>query len=248
VANDLDGAVDALRARTDVPVALKAQIAAAHAFGLAAAAGDLHLAPAKIENLSRGLIREYPQEIASYQALYALCRSSDAKTALRLANEICNSSAPEEIKTEARLIRDRFNLVGKSIKDKLGSTVVSKIEKANSPLIIYSWASWGPGSIDLGRMIQARRFEAVAVCVDESVENAAKVASRTGMGGLLVYDVKGLKGDVASALKFTGAGQIYLVDKDGVIRDVWVGSELESKLKNLGFSPAALVRPVTPRS
>jgi hypothetical protein len=103
------------------------------------------------------------------------------------------------------------------------------------PLVVYSWATWGPGSIEFGRMIQARRFSAIGVCLDENTEEAATVAHQAGLGGKLAYDAKGLSGSLAERLKFSTAGQIYLVDAAGVIRDVRGGEDLEIKLTALDF-------------
>jgi hypothetical protein len=198
------------------------------------------------ESVARKLLQEFPGEPQAYQALLAVAKASDQPKSEQLTRElIAAQTAPDEVKASAQVILDRFGLMGQSLvavlaDDKEG---VGAVLPAKQPVILYSWATWGPGSIELGRMIQARRFAAVGVCLDEDTKQAVKTANALGLGGKHFYDPDGWRGKLATRLKFSTAGQIYLVDADGIIRDVRGGDDLEAKLKALGFSTPPLVVP-----
>ena len=89
-------------------------------------------------------------------------------------------------------------------------------------------------------MIQARRFAALGVCLDEDTTTAGKTEHQLGLGGQQIYDPKGLQGTVATRLKISAAGQIYFVDREGVIRDVRGGTDFESKLSAFAFQTPVL--------
>ncbi len=242
----LDGLVDTLRKDSATPVKTRAQVAAAYDFTKA-----LHTLKARGDRMeataatARKLAREFPEEPQAYEALLAVARASDQEKAGQIAYEVVASRAPEHLKQAAQTLLDRHALVGRSLATVLGddgAALVASLPPA-TPVIVYSWATWGPGSLELGRMIQARRFAAVGVCLDENTAEAGKVERQAGLGGKHAYDAKGLGGTLADRLKFSTAGQVYLVDAGGVIRDVRGGDGLEAKLTSLGFSTPALIVP-----
>lgn len=200
-----------------------------------------------VEKSARGLVKEFPEESPGYEALLALSQAGDGGTAkaAQVAGEIAASQAPPEIRQRARILVARFGLVDKKLAEVVGSAGAELLAKlpTDQPVIVYSWATWGPGSIELGRMIQARRFAAVGICLDDDIAAAERAQHAANLGGIHVYDAKGRSGTLASALKFTTAGQIYLADAQGIIRDVLGGDDLEAKLASLGFKTPKLVKP-----
>ena len=163
-------AVKDLRADTQVSSKIRAQGAAAYEFTRAVHGANGESARRNaIEKTARKLIAEFPTEAPGYEALLALSKAGhggSAKTA-QMAKEIAGSQAPAEIKSNAQILADCFALVGTSLASALGSEGTSLISRlpTDQPVIVYSWATWGPGSIELGRMIQARRFAAIGICV-----------------------------------------------------------------------------------
>lgn len=234
----LEKQVEVLRKDPAVPASIRAQAAAAYDFSSAIL--PLKDAAERMNTtveVARKLAKEFPAEPQAYEALLAVAKASPKEDAEKLAREIVESPAPEAAKKSAQLLLDRHGLVGRtlvSVMGEAGGPLLAKLPP-DSPVVVYSWATWGPGSIQFGRMIQARRFAAVGVCLDENTEEAATVAHQTGMGGELSYDAKGLVGGLAERLKFSTAGQIYLADAEGVIRDVRGGEDLENKLTALDF-------------
>jgi len=238
VSGRLEQAVSALRSDPQISTQIRAQGAAAFEFtrGLREVRG-LEARMDTTERVARSLIREFPAEAPGYEALWAVAKSRPLEESVKLARELLTTEAPPALKTGAQTLLDRYALTGRplaSALDESGLKVLAKFPEG-LPLIVYSWASWGPGSLELGRMIQARRFVALGVCLDEDTAQAGRMAHSLGLGGEHIYDENGLQGPVVARLKFSTAGQIYLVDEAGVIRDVRGGEDFESKLAALGF-------------
>ncbi len=242
----LDAAVREATGMSSLPEATRAKIAAAQAFtqgrkDLSGGEADR----AVIKQTARQLIKKYPTQPQGYQALWAIARSGGTVEEGLLAKEIVESSAPVEYRRKAQSLLDRAALVGRPLPDVLGvagEELLATIP-AGKPIIVYSWAEWGPGSIELGRMIQARRFEAIGICLDTDIEAAKEAQHAANLGGQHVYSEKGPEGEVAALLKCNTAGQIYLVDQKGIIRDVRGGDDLERKLRELDFKTPELKAP-----
>lgn len=234
----LDAATDELRRQTGLPVKERARGVAAHDFaqalrGVATMDGKM----IETERVARSLLKDFPSEPQGYEALWAVGRASPGEKADTIARELVDSVAPVELRQSAQLWLARSGLVGRSLAGVLGANKDAAFGqmRAGVPMIIYSWAAWGPQSIELGRMLQARRFAAIGVCLDQDVGAARALASAETLGTEQIYDPAGLKGATAAVLKFSTAGQVYLVDETGIIRDVRGGENMERKLKALGI-------------
>ena len=246
VTGRLGQAVADLRADLSIPVKIRAKGVAAHEFtrawrGLNSRTQRMETT----ERIARDLIREFPTEPQGYEALLACGQADVSVKSEQIARELIVSNAPEDIRKSAQGLLDRSALVGSALSAVLGVAGADLLAALPSgePVIVYSWATWGPGSIELGRMIQARRFAAIGICLDEQVEAAKKAEHAEGLGGKHLYDAQGRQGSMAGRLNFNTAGQIYLVDAQGVIRDVRGGEDLETKLAALGFKTPVLVKP-----
>lgn len=234
----LEGAVSVLRSNNQIPTQIRAQGVAAFEFtrGLRDVRGFQARLDAT-ERIARDLIREFPGESPPYEALWAVARARPQEESAKLAREILTSDAQARFKAAAQTLLDRYALLGRDLKSALDESGLKALAKLSTgmPLIVYSWSTSEPGSLEFGRMIQARRFAALGVCLDEDTEAAGKVARSLGLGGEHLFDDNGLQGLAVARLKFSAAGQIYLVDEAGVIRDVRGGEDLEAKLAALGF-------------
>lgn len=246
VADRLQAAVQALRENPALAQAERARGVAAFEFTQAMrSASTREERMAVAETVGRALMAEFPGEPQGPQALVAVMNAAPTAEAIRLARELAASAAPEAFRRLAELLLARQDLPGRRLADLLGREGEQAMAKlpAGEPVIVYSWATWGPGSIELGRMIQARRFAAVGICLDEEVETAQQQAHAAGLGGELLYDPAGSSGALAARFAFSAPGQIYLVDAAGIVRDVRGGEQLEAKLAEHGFRTRPIPAP-----
>lgn len=234
--------------RTDSTVAASQRALGAGAFELSRAmrAATTHSERlTAMERAARGLLREFPTEAPGYEALLAVAEASPTDASSTLAAELAAASAPASVKKSAQILSERYALLGRALREQLTIETIDLVGKmrAGEPIVVYSWASWAPGSIELGKMIQARRFNAIAVCLDADLPAAKSVQKKYNLGGEHVYDEKGTLGALAVKLRYSAPGQIYLVDVGGVIREVRGGEDLERKLRDLGFKTPPIAPP-----
>lgn len=240
----LEQAVASLRSDRQVPAPIRAQGVAA--FEFTRELREVRGLEARMDTtgrVARALIREFPGEAPGYEALWAVAKASPQQESAKLAQELLASDAPPPLKAAAQTLLARYALIGRPLASVLdGDSGLKALANlpTGTPLIVYSWASWGPGSLDFGRMIQARRFAALGVCLDQDIAEAGRLAHSLGLGGEHLFDERGLQGPAAARLNFSTAGQIYLVDEAGVIRDVRGGEDFETKLGAFGFRTPTL--------
>lgn len=242
----LDQAVADLRTATAVTAKIRARGVAAYEFTNATRLLTTQVARmAAVEKAAQNLITEFPSEPQGYEALLAVAKATEVNKSGQIARQILASNAPDEVKRSAQTLIDRYALIGSNLSSVIGdagSGTARGLSKG-TPVIVYSWATWAPSSIELGQMIQARRFAAIGICLDAEIDQAKTREQTAGLGGVQIYDPAGEGGAVATQLKYSAAGQIYLVDAKGVIRDVRGGDDLETKLKTFGFKTPILGRP-----
>lgn len=229
------------RANMNIPAAIRVQGAGAVDF-----AREMRKAKGKAgridaaERVARGLIAEFPTQPQGYESLLTLAGIFDNAKAGTVARELLASAAPDAIKTGAQVVLDRLALIGQSLSAVLEEAGVGKGKwaKAGQASVVFSWATWSPGSVALGQMLAKRNIgkaNVIAVNLDEDTVAAAKLEQSANLPGKSLYDERGLAGAVASRLKLTTAPQVYLVDSAGIIRDVRGGDDLEAKLTQYGL-------------
>lgn len=242
----LESAAADLRRQQGVPAKAKARGIAAYAF--ATSIRNVRSEDARraaVETAARELLTEFPGEPQGYEALWALCQAAPIDRSTALARELSvSTAAPAVVKSGAAALAARYALVGKPISEVLpvAAPLFAKLRQ-NEPALIYTWSESAPGSIVFGQIVQARRFNAVAVCLDDDVAAATKAALAAGLGGQLVYDPKAGADPWIQALKLTNPGLVVIIDSQGVIRDVRGAEHFEEKVSTFGFQTPVLTRP-----
>jgi hypothetical protein len=177
---------------------------------------------AAYEISAQGLVAEFPTEPAGYEALLGVARTATATKGVELTRQLLGMPAPITVKLQARILVDRYALVGKDLAGILRDAGSSVIPDKGSPTIIYAWASWSEGSQVLAGDLKTKAGAAkiIGLCLDANVTAAKASATKHALPGELIYDDRGLDGAVAQALKLTDAGWIYVADRTGKIRSV----------------------------
>lgn len=238
----LNTAVETYRADKSVPNKVKAQTIAAHTFnqvmrGKATKAERL----AAIESAARNLAADFPDQPQGHESLLTVALADDDEAkARKLADELLRSPSPASVKENARALLGRMDLVGKPIAVELDGADAKKAKgaaKAGRVTLIYSWASWSPGSLALAAKLKQRGVNAnvIALNLDDDPKAAEALATKEGLLGTVVYDERGRDGALAQRLKIKSAPQVIIVDAQGMIRDVRGEVDLEKKLTQLGL-------------
>jgi len=183
------------------------------------------------EKHARELIREFPQDPRGYGYLLSTAQFGKSRGALEVAQEIIdNRNVPEAIKNRARLLRAQRQLEGKPLSIK----GVDLAKFRGRPLLIYSWTIKQP---EIFRLVEGwakgRDLGIIGVNVDENTTAAENLTRSISVPGAQYYDRQGLDGTLTSQFKFTMPCSVYLVDADGVLRDVNGYEDTADKLVQL---------------
>lgn len=238
----LNTTVEAYRADKKVSNKVKVQTVAAHAFNQAMRGQKTKAERfAAIENVARNLAADFPDQPQGYESLMTIAAADeDEGKARKIAEELLRSPSPAAVKENARALLGRMDLMGKPIAAEFDGADAKKAKvaaKAGRVTLIYTWASWSPGSLALAAKLKQRGVNAnvVALNLDDDPKAAEALAAKEGLPGTIVYDERGREGALAQRLKVKSAPQVIIVDAQGVIRDVRGEVDLEKKLTQLGL-------------
>lgn len=176
---------------------------------------------------ARNLIGEFPQETGGYEALFRLAENQpdDAKGA-GIAREIMRMPAPALIKDQVQVYLDRRALIGQSLPEIadgiLGAGNPISASKGKS-ILLYTWASWNPGSVAFARnliKLAPKEVALVGVNFDLDAALARNLAQKETLPGAQLYADGGLDSSLARALKVTTAMEAYVADAHGNLREV----------------------------
>jgi hypothetical protein len=238
----LNAAVESIRADKTISTKFKAQAISAYAFHQAMRGKKTKAERfAAIEQVARNLAADFPDQPQGYESLLTVALAGDDEANVRsIAAELLSSPSPESVKTNARALLGRLDLVGKPIAaefDGADVKIAKAATKAGRATLIYTWASWSPSSLDLAAKLKKRGVNAnvVALNLDEDTKAAEAIALKEGLLGTAVYDERGREGALAQRLSIKTAPQVIIVDDEGVIRDVRGEMDLTKKLQSLGL-------------
>jgi hypothetical protein len=222
--------------------AYRAEIAGTHAFaGLAGKALSADEMSNAQEKIARSLMLSFPSQPQGYESLLTLAQQKDMVKEKALLQELLATPAPVSVKQSVQLLLERLALVGQPFSDVLsdaGAKTVQSAVVAGKPTLVYTWASWSPGSIDMAEKLAKRNTAAanlVGVNLDSDQTVAMDLATKHGLPGAQQFDSRGADGALAKRLKVNGAPLVFLIDAKGVIQDVRGTDNFDQKLTALGL-------------
>lgn len=193
----------------------------------------------EFEAIARRLIAEFPDQPQGYVSLVSQAMQCDNNHARQLTTEVINSPAPEDVKSGARCLMARLNLVGTPVQDILKDTLATNgvpAWQASRPGIIYFWAAGNVNSLavaDLFTRYDLTGFNLLAVCLDSNVTAASQVVSARKLPGSVIYAGSDPNGSLATRFEAHEVPLVYFVDASGKISDVRGLNDLEAKLQKL---------------
>lgn len=240
-----DGALTSLvqagRADPSIPASLRVQMVSAYAFPKAMRnAKNREGRLLEAAKVARSLAVEFPDQPQGAESLINIAAASDEATARALVNEVLAMPASPKSKQGAQTLLGRLNLVGKPLATEIDGADLAAAKPgltAGRPTIIYTWASWSPGSFKLAADLRKLNPAAniLGLNLDEDTATAEMFAGKENLVGQMVYDQRGREGALAQRLKVRGAAQVILADAQGIIREVQAENDLAKKLKSLGL-------------
>lgn len=235
----MEATVAALRKDLTVPASERAIVAGSYDFSAARRRSTQADGSGEYEAVARGLIAEFPSEPQGYLSLLTLAMQQEAPRDRSMVADVLASRAPTDVRIRAQRLLNRLGLIGKTIDDAFAAAPAGDLGKTwqkKKPGVIYFWASWSSPSIEQGESLgksDPAKINVVGICLDREEAVGKKIASARKLGGELIYLPYGREHPLAVLTGAFEAPLIYLVDENGVIRDVRGENDLEAKLEKL---------------
>lgn len=176
------------------------------------------------------LIRDFPAQPEGYGYLLSLAKAEKPAKARRAAASLLDSPAHDAIKQGAHRLLAHLDLEGTTLELKGAEAALDAAR--GRPLFIYAWTAGNAGILaEVRRLAKTTDFGFIGVNLDPDA--AAARAAATGLPGTQLYDGGGLDGPLARQLQFTMTVALYLVDAQGVIREVDAHMDPDAALTRL---------------
>ena len=195
---------------------------------------------AEYEKNAAALFADFADVPEVYQLFLGLARNAPEAQARQIAADLLQKPAPPEIKAEAQAVLDRLDMPGKTLVLKFlmnDGTEFDLAKQKGTPVVLYFWASWSPGSVAaLPQIREAAKRKAVFVGVNLDLEPAAAQRALGGepLPGLQRWEPRGIKGDVPQQLRLNRLPLVYVFDDRGVLRGTGHPRELANLLPQAG--------------
>lgn len=193
------------------------------------------------EQSAREMIAAFPAEPLPYWALTNLARdATDESAGAALAHDVATmAGVPPGVRVAAEAIIARHALIGKS-PDLLYRTPEGKqhrlSEQRGSVVAIYTWSPSSKGSAKLAARLAglaSPQTIVIGVALERDQGAAEYFARQCQLPGLMIYDPEGPGGLLPQGLHATYPGEIFLFDRDGVVREVRAEIGLNAKLRSV---------------
>jgi peroxiredoxin len=200
-------------------------------------------------NAAKALQKEFPQKINSYQYLRLALEQMPPDKARALAGEIVDGSAPEKEKLPFKGVLHRLDSVGTNVTFRFtaldGREVDTAQMKGNVVLVIF-WATWCAPCVAETPALQAaydkfhaQGLEIIGISLDEQDDRGKleKFLKSRKIPWPQYFDGKWHDNQIALEFGIDGIPVLFLIDKQGVLRDTSARAGLEEKISNLLKEP-----------
>lgn len=205
----------------------------------------------KYEDGARSLIAEFPKDPAPWAMLLEVVdQGNDDPTRAKLSQIVKSNDAPAPIKERAAAILHRYEALGKPLAlnfTALDGRTVDLAALRGKVVVIHFWATWCTTCIDaIVTMTKAYGtlrelgVEMIGVTLDSEQAKVEQFVKEKGVAWPQFFEPSGKSNRIVRDWGVTVLPSMWLVDRNGVLRDLNAQVDLSKKIEKM------LAEPVTP--
>lgn len=192
---------------------------------------------------ARALTAEFPGRMEPYQMLLEVADSVDEAQSRVILDEVIKGDAPEQVKGAAQAVLHRLDALGKPLDLKFtaldGREIDLSTYKGHIVLIDF-WALWNSPSLqrlpklkEASEKLQDLHFDVIGINCDSDKTAVEKYLKESGLNWPQYFDGRGLNNALARQYGVRSLPTFWLVDQQGVLRDLHAENELANKVQAL---------------
>jgi peroxiredoxin len=201
------------------------------------------------EQGARTLISEFPQEPAPWAMLMEVIDQGNDPATRQKLKEIIAGGAPTAIKERAAGVLRRYDALNKPFDLKFTALDGRQVDTAamrGKVVIIHFWATWCEPCVEaIEKMTRAYAglkelgVEMIGIDLDAKKENVEKFVKEKGVAWPQFWDAEGKNNRIVREWGVTIFPAMWLIDKNGVLRDLTGQTDLMKKIEGLLGETAA---------
>ena len=200
------------------------------------------------EKSVRELQREFPGREEPYELLLTLAKNrfwdDQMDQARAVAGELAaNKGAPPGIVDGARAMVKHFEMIGRPVRFRFSGLDKREIDLeklAGKVVLLDFWATWCVPCVSevphlkaVYQRLHSRGFEIVGINSDDDRQELEKFLNERKLSWPQYFDGKGQLNRFALEFDITGVPTMWLLDKQGKLRDLNARNNLDSKIEKL---------------
>jgi thiol-disulfide isomerase/thioredoxin len=198
---------------------------------------------AEYEKGVRLLQKEFPNEPGVQTMLLQIARLCDGQKARALVKEISASNASEEVKESAAELAEKLQEVGQPVSLQFAAVDGREVDLAKlkgKVVLLDFWATWcGPCVQAVPEVraayekLHAKGFEIVGISLDTDKQNLMRFVADHKMEWPQYFDSLKMQNKYARQFGINGIPTMWLLDKQGTVRDINAHFDLSGKVEKL---------------